>query len=197
MKNFERNTIMENISKKFGPIKAEEELLGGVVNYCKKTFPIEKSVPENDEGADGMKLLSKMDSFLRGSEKGQARFMGEQYVERIVPYAMSDTPIGEIGLQEETAKAFARYLAGPNALIRANGDNNNGPVVKLYEHQEKSFKILTSEDPSVKKRHLVVCSGTGSGKTERDLPAGIADRSRRRRKFRRRNDYRVSVCICR
>ena len=156
----------ETTMKKFGPVKAEEELLGAVVNYCEKTFPLEKSAPVGDEGECGMKLLSKMRSFLRGTQKGQARLMGEQYVERIVPYAMSETPIGEIGLQDETALAFARYLAGPDALAKPNANNNGRPVVKLYEHQEKSFKILTSNDPAVRKQHLVVCSGTGSGKTE-------------------------------
>lgn len=157
---------MNDILKQFGPVKAEQELLDATVNYCEKTFPLDKAAPEHDEDVGGMKLLSKMHAFLTGRNEGQARLMGEQYVERIVPYAMSSTPIGEIGLQEETAKAFARYLVGPEALINDDPRNPAKKAVRLYEHQEKSFKILNSTDNNVRKQHLVVCSGTGSGKTE-------------------------------
>ena len=144
------------------PSDTEKGILEALVRYFKKTMPVHEAVGRRAVcgGApvqDPTGIAEKLDSFLRGGLHGsvlnQAGLLQEQYVEQIVPYAMSDRTLADIGLEPHVANAFARYVVGPNM---------SGNTAYPYEHQEKVFASLSSGE----KRHAIICSGTGSGKTE-------------------------------
>lgn len=144
------------------PSETESGILDTLVRYFKKTMPVHEAVGRRAVcgGApvqDPTGIAEKLDAFLRGGLHGavpnQAGLLQEQYVEQIVPYAMSDRTLADIGLEPHVANAFARYVVGPKT---------SGNTAHPYEHQEKAFIALKSG----KKRHAIICSGTGSGKTE-------------------------------
>ena len=139
----------------YTPAETEDGLREALANYCETSFPIARAVRKDDP----IDLVSSLKAFLRGKGKYEARFLQAPYVERIMPYARTretetlDKLVGDkegSGLHPELAKAIAKYW------------NTLPSKVRLYEHQRDAFVNLDSREF----QHLVVCSGTGSGKTE-------------------------------
>ena len=125
------------------PQESTKKLKKDLVKYLHKSFPLEKSLnSENDHAG----ILQKLDSFLNSEE---ACLVQNPYIERQRPYCPSSRTLEQVeGLEPETATAFARYFGG------------NTNQIRLYEHQENAFKAVAEN------KNLVVCTGTGSGKTE-------------------------------
>ena len=117
-------------------------------------FPVREAL--RDSG-DVTGLPDKINAFLEGEDDrishSGAGFVSPLYIERQMPYEVSETSLCRIaGLDEDVAKAFAKYL-----LDDPEAEPRN---VRLYRHQENSFRTVSGG------RNLVVCTGTGSGKTE-------------------------------
>lgn len=140
----------------YTPAKTEERLREALARYCETTFPIAKARLCEDP----VDLVRPLGEFLRGKKKHQARFLQAPYVERIIPYArtqQNETLASLVGGQEgkglhpALAEAIAKYWNCEKA-----------DEIRLYEHQRDAFCKLDAKQY----QHLVVCSGTGSGKTE-------------------------------
>ena len=125
-----------------------EHVRGGMADYFKRTFPVREALNGVNDPAG---IADKLDAFL--DEKG--RFVREPFVERQVPYAASENSLQTLAeerddIDSDVARAFARYIADRDACD-----------VHLYKHQEESLRAVEKEN-----RNLIVCTGTGSGKTE-------------------------------
>lgn len=124
------------------PYESTLVLKNSLISYFKRTFPLEKSL---DSQNDQAQLLTKMDDFLNADD---TRLVQPPFIERQIPYKQSSDSLNNIGLEEETARAFARYF---DSTVEA---------FHPYIHQENAFREVTSGN------NLIVCTGTGSGKTE-------------------------------
>lgn len=132
----------------YSPSETESEIRKAVARYCRKTFPIDKSAdPESSVG-----FSAAVNNQLQGDEYGffgvgddvfHANLFKSPYAERIIPYSQCEETIDKIGLHP--------------ALVAAMGS------FRPYTHQRDAFRAI---GPNGNKRHLIVCTGTGSGKTE-------------------------------
>lgn len=116
-------------------------------------------------------------------EVKEFNFLQEPYLERIAFYKQSmETTLqtlhqnGEI--ESDTANMFAQYFIGKNEPDK----------VSLYEHQADAIKSIN------KGRNVVICTGTGSGKTESFLIPVINAIVKERNECRKNNcEYRAGV----
>jgi ATP-dependent helicase YprA (DUF1998 family) len=124
------------------PIQTKEAIERRLRNYIRKTLPVEGSLPE---------FTPKVDAFFDANP-----LLQDAYMEIVPPYeagASLKTLADEGVVHEQTAQIFANYFAG--------NSNGNPANFKLHKHQDKAIRQAISQQ-----RNIVVCSGTGSGKTE-------------------------------
>ena len=122
-----------------------------LVHYLNQTFPVTKAKPS---------IKSGFEAFLDGKDDYQGKgldFIKEPYLELATAYKEANETLGGLvqsnDLEPEVAQAFAKYLL--------DDDNASPDKVKLYVHQRDSLRAVGKD-----KKNLVVCTGTGSGKTE-------------------------------
>lgn len=129
-----------------------EGLRCSIKDYLQElAFPIEAALKGSNDLTD---LPAKLEKFLDSSSRDSgAGFVSPLFIERQMPYKVSENSLDSIeGLDPDVALAFAKYLLdSPQASTRD---------IHLYQHQENSFRTVNHG------RNLVVCTGTGSGKTE-------------------------------
>ena len=99
--------------------------------------------------------LRPVDDINLTNEINKYDFLQEPYLERIAFYQQSQETtlqslVNQNLLHSDTANMFARYLIGR--------EDPNG--VCLYEHQASAIRSINEG------RNVVICTGTGSGKTE-------------------------------
>jgi hypothetical protein len=123
------------------PITAVQDIQKHLQDYIRKTLPIERALPELQEPLE--KLFKEyplaQDPFL---ELMQGYELGDSLQELVTQKV----------IYPETAGIFAQFFRGEGAEPKD---------VKLYLHQTEALKAVCQQD-----KNLVVCSGTGSGKTE-------------------------------
>lgn len=157
-----------------------EKLHCSIKDYLQeKAFPIEDAL----KGSNGLTdLPAKLEKFLDSSSPDSgAGFVSPLFIERQMPYKVSENSLDSIeGLDPDVALAFAKYLLdSPQASTHD---------IHLYQHQENSFRTVNHG------RNLVVCTGTGSGKTECFL-LPLVDAIVKERKAARNNglNYQIGV----
>ena len=122
------------------PAKAEQVLKEKIIRYLDRTLPVKGNMPEE--------MREQFNKF----QKTQMDFIRSPYIEvtqvyQTAPHSLQDL-VGMGALEQEVADAFAEYFGGKVTDVRP------------YEHQWKSLDAVNA------KKNLVVCTGTGSGKTE-------------------------------
>lgn len=125
------------------------KLKESIVNYLNETFPIAEAMPALSEELRRFQYSQKTDG--TGLD-----FVKSPFVEYSAQYEYSDVSLEQMvndgDLERDVAVAFAKYLL--------NSDQVDLNSIYLYQHQYESVKAIKD------KKHLVVCTGTGSGKTE-------------------------------
>ena len=134
-----------------------------VIEYLDQALPIKKAKPS---------IETAFDDFLngRGDYEGKGLdFIKEPYLELATVYEEAKKTLADLAkkedqnrdLEPEVADAFAKYIL--------DDDSATPEKVRLYTHQLDSLRAVGGKGkagPDNKKRNLVVCTGTGSGKTE-------------------------------
>ena len=135
------------------PATAKEELKKRILSYVNLALPIKDGMSET--------AWSEFEKFQnRDTEIDGLDFVKPPYLEVAKEYARSDMRLGALSsadgaglLHPAVASAFAKYL-----LDDDDADPNN---VYPYLHQYRALEAVIG-----KGKNLVVCTGTGSGKTE-------------------------------
>lgn len=128
------------------PAQAEQALKEKIIRYLDRTLPVKGNMPED--------MRKKFETFQ--TEKGTAGmdFVRPPYLEVTQTYKTSSFSLQNLvergELEQDVADAFAAYFGGSTTAIHP------------YEHQYQSLLAVDGEA----KQNLVVCTGTGSGKTE-------------------------------
>ncbi len=122
------------------PAQTERKLKEKIIGYLDRTLPIKRKLPQE--------LSRKFEEF----QQNGMSFVRSPYIETSKSYQFSDHSLRDMvdeGLLElPVAKAFASYWGGTIEGI------------KPYLHQYRSVEAVQNG------QNLVVCTGTGSGKTE-------------------------------
>ena len=124
------------------PVNAAREIEWNLQDYIRRTLPVERADP-----AFSAKLN---DLFATPHLMAQ-----DPYLELMPPYksgASLQQLVDEKVICQVTADIFAKAFLG---------DGGKPADFKLYRHQEKAIRAVCQDQ-----QNLVVCSGTGSGKTE-------------------------------
>jgi ATP-dependent helicase YprA (DUF1998 family) len=124
------------------PVNAAREIERNLQDYIRRTLPVERADP-----AFSAKLN---DLFATPHLMAQ-----DPYLELMPPYkpgASLQQLVDEKVICQVTADIFAKAFLG---------DDGKPADFKLYRHQEKAIRAVCQDQ-----QNLVVCSGTGSGKTE-------------------------------
>lgn len=121
------------------PIQANQDIENRLRSYIRYSLPIERAAPE---------FTPKLDAFF-----SEYRMVRDPYLELVPQYAAGRTlrELADAGvIHEETARIFAKAF-----------NQDDASKVRLYSHQDKALQAVCQRD-----ENLIVCSGTGSGKTE-------------------------------
>ncbi len=130
------------------PVNAEKAIRDKMIRYLDRTLPVKRAMPS---------LASALEKFQREQGKGGMDFVRPPYIEVTQAYKASEFSLQNLAdkgvICHPVAKAFAKYFGGAPEEVH------------LYEHQYNSV-MAAGAYPGSKKKNLVVCTGTGSGKTE-------------------------------
>lgn len=121
------------------PILANQDIENRLRSYIRYSLPIERAASE---------FTPKLDAFF-----DEYRMVRDPYLELVPSYeaGRSLRELANVGvIHEETARIFAKAFGQDDAS-----------KVHLYSHQDKALEAVCQRD-----ENLIVCSGTGSGKTE-------------------------------
>lgn len=145
-------------------MKIEEStnrIRNNLLDYLDQALPVKKAKPSI---AEAFTRFQKSEGEYQG--KGLS-FIKEPYLELATVYKVADETLADLAkkedqdrdLEPEVADAFARYIL--------DDDTATPEKVRLFKHQLASLRAVSGKaDPDKKKKNLVVCTGTGSGKTE-------------------------------
>lgn len=125
------------------PLEVSKQIESRILRHIRKSLPVERSIPQ---------MESVLDEFFRETHP----LSRDPYLESVPAYRPGESlkELADSGvIHQRTAKVFARYFAD---------DRHADPAqIKLHSHQAVAVKAVCAEQ-----KNLVVCSGTGSGKTE-------------------------------
>lgn len=114
---------------------------------------LNRSIPVNFSDKD---LKQAWEKFQIADDPDGLDFIHEPLVELAASYKLSSESLAKLAengdLEPEVAKAFAKYLL--------DNDDADASYIFPYEHQANALKDVAGG------KNLVVCTGTGSGKTE-------------------------------
>lgn len=123
------------------PISASKDIESVLCDYIRRALPVERADPS---------MTPLLDELFK-----EHRLLLPQYLEMLPDYKRGPSLqelVDEDTIQQETADIFAAALAGDKGAARS---------FRLYEHQAYAIRAVAKHD-----KNLIVCSGTGSGKTE-------------------------------
>jgi|GEM_PF-2360879 len=127
------------------PIQASEKITKRLRNYIRKSLPVERSVPA---------MAPKLDEFFTENR------LDKEPILELVPDYKPGASLWDLAAEgiilHRTAEVFANYFLGHEGA--------DPKSVLLHAHQEAAVRDACGPNP--RKSNLVVCSGTGSGKTE-------------------------------
>jgi superfamily II DNA or RNA helicase len=125
------------------PLDVSKHIESRILRHIRKSLPVERSIP---------RMQSVLDEFFRETHP----LSRDPYLESVPAYRPGESlkELADSGvIHQRTAKVFAQYFAD---------DRDADPAqIKLHSHQAVAVKAVCAEE-----KNLVVCSGTGSGKTE-------------------------------
>ncbi len=123
------------------PIRASKDIESVLCDYIRRALPVERADPS---------MTPLLDELFT-----EHRLLLPQYLEMLPDYkrgpSLQDLVDADT-IHQETADIFAAALAGDKGATRS---------FRLYEHQANAIRAVAKLD-----QNLIVCSGTGSGKTE-------------------------------
>lgn len=135
------------------PATAKEDLKKQILSYVNMALPIKNGM--SDEVWEKFQAFQQSDS----DEEHGLNIVKPPYLEVAKEYARAKYSLAQLSREEggnllhpDVADAFAKYLL--------DDDNANPEKVFPYLHQYRALKEVRSG------KNLVVCTGTGSGKTE-------------------------------
>jgi ATP-dependent helicase YprA (DUF1998 family) len=128
------------------PIDAAKQIEKRLQNYLRMTLPVDRSMPQQ--------FTPKLDEFYRGY-----RLTQDPFLELMPGYETGPSLIdlaNEGVIHRRTAQIFADAFLGGSPT-----DPKDPANFRLYKHQATAIREVCRNE-----KNLVVCSGTGSGKTE-------------------------------
>jgi hypothetical protein len=161
-----------------------EKFLDGILKYVNRTLPVSETMP-ND-------VCERLNNFLRSSDLNSgAGILDEMYVEYCPEYERGkslwelsrygeDCSDEDRTILRETAVAFGRYFKDGEDVLQNEGESLRG--IYLHRHQSESVEAYR------RGKNVLVCTGTGSGKTECFL-IPIIDKLLRERKRQTIDEY--------
>lgn len=124
------------------PVDVSAKIQNRVRNSIRKSLPVERSVPQ---------MGPILDQFFDDNPLAQDPFL------ELVPDYQPGVSLAELAnenvISPRTATIFANYFHG--------GEGGDPTRIRLHEHQAQAVRNVCADG-----KNLVVCSGTGSGKTE-------------------------------
>ncbi len=124
------------------PVTAAKEIEKNLQNYIRRTLPVERADPA---------FIEKLDLLF-----ATCQLMAQDpYLELMPPYrpgASLQQLVQDEVICQETANIFAKVFLG---------EKGNPADFILHSHQDAAIRAVCKDQ-----QNLVVCSGTGSGKTE-------------------------------
>ena len=138
------------------PIKAAQQIEKRLQNYIRMTLPVDRSMPQP--------FTAKLDAFYGDYHLAQDPFL--ELMPAYAPGSSLQELSDENVIHPRTAQIFADAFLGGSAAQPADPAR-----FKLYAHQTESIRKVCGTNHGGGAFHqagmnLVVCSGTGSGKTE-------------------------------
>ncbi|MEI6389835.1 MAG: DEAD/DEAH box helicase [Verrucomicrobiota bacterium] len=138
------------------PIKAAQEIEKRLQNYIRMTLPVDRSMPDT--------FTEKLNEFYPSYHLTQDPFL--ELMPAYAPGSSLQELADEGVIHQQTAQIFANALRGGSAEQPADPRK-----FTLYAHQTEAIREVCGRQDNGGAFHqtgknLVVCSGTGSGKTE-------------------------------
>ena len=156
----------------------------GLVKYINRTLPAQETMPDS--------VCERLMDFLRSdSPQSGAGLLDEMYLEFCPEYERGESlwDLSRYGddcddedrtILKETAVAFGRYFSEGENVAENNGERLRR--IYLHRHQSEALNAYRNGE------NILVCTGTGSGKTECFL-IPIIDKLLRERKRQTLEDY--------